>query len=112
MGRGLGGNRTVTRRQSGVSNRLQGALTAPPSVTPANNPTSPTPSRQPFGMLTNTEESTETEKYGFQNRRKRVESGIIVQLQRALHGVSSRATTSLSRQPFYYISLPSRIFHS
>ena len=53
-GSGLGGNRTVTRRQSGVSNRLQGAPTAPPSVTSANNPNSPTPSRQPFGILTNT----------------------------------------------------------
>ena len=66
-GGGLGGNRTVTRRQSGVSNRLQRALHR---VSRATTPTPTPPSRQPFGIWQI--QSTETEKYGLENQRNKV----------------------------------------
>ena len=150
-GRGLGGNRTVTRRQSGVSNRLQGALHR------VSRATTPTPLSFPPTFYSRIQ-IAETEKYDFGNGKilswsnfqlqepctasagqqpqllfsyrkslriwniQIIETEkcsfknlyeVIVQLQRALNGVS-RATTPKLRSPSrhsFYVSRPPWIIH-
>ena len=150
-GRGLGGNRTVTRRQSGVSNRLQGALHR------VSRATTPTPLSFPPTFYSRIQ-IAETEKYDFGNGKilswsnfqlqepctasagqqpqllfsyrkslriwniQIIETEkcsfknlyeVIVQLQRALNGVS-RATTPKLRSPSrhsFYVSRAPWIIH-